>query len=408
MNRQMKDSGIAWIGEIPEGWDIKRGRHLYSITTGKLDANAEVPEGEYPFFTCSMYPKKIDSYAFDCEALLVAGNGLVGFAQYYKGKFNAYQRTYVLFDFNGVYPHFLKHYVTGNLSTELEPKSIGSVIQFIKLVDLQNFNIAIPPLSEQRGIAEFLDTKCAEVDELLKVQEAFIDELKAYKQSLITETVTKGLDPTAKMKNSGVEWIGDIPDGWSKEKVVRLFSVIGSGTTPKDSNNDTYGGTINWIQSGDINGGILLSSKNKIKEEALLKFPALKVYHAPFIILAMYGASVGNISISKIDGCVNQACCVLSSSNQDFNYLFYALKSVKDYLIYRAEGGGQPNISQDKVRGIWLPVPPLAEQEAIAAYLDTKCAEIDQLIALKQEKIETLQDYRKSLIYEYVTGKKQL
>lgn len=133
MVRAMKASGIEWIGKIPEDWNIIKGKNLYSIETGKLDANAEDPNGNYPFYTCSMYPKRIDTFAFDCEALLVAGNGMVGYTQYYKGKFNAYQRTYVLSDFNGVVPSYLRYYVSNNLSIEVEPNSVGSVIQFIKL-----------------------------------------------------------------------------------------------------------------------------------------------------------------------------------------------------------------------------------------------------------------------------------
>ena len=150
------------------------------------------------------------------------------------------------------------------------------------------------------------------------------------------------------------------------------------------------------------------SCKNKISQDILYKYSALKVYKAPFIIVAMYGASVGNISVSMIDGCVNQACCVMSDSIHYFDYLFYTIKSAKDYLIYRAEGGGQPNISQDKLKNLWLPVPPLTEQQSIANYLDEKTSQIDSLIALKQEKIQELKDYKKSIIYEYVTGKKRV
>lgn len=132
MSREMKDSGVEWLGEIPKGWNVKKGKALYSITTGKLDANAEEPTGIYPFFTCSMFPKKINQYAFDCEALLVAGNGVVGFTQYYKGKFNAYQRTYVLSDFHNIYPLFLKYYVSNNLKREVEQSSVGFKVCYFK------------------------------------------------------------------------------------------------------------------------------------------------------------------------------------------------------------------------------------------------------------------------------------
>lgn len=206
-----------------------------------------------------------------------------------------------------------------------------------------------------------------------------------------------------KYKDSGIAWIGEIPEHWNKNKIIRLFSIIGSGTTPKSSKEDNYIGSVNWIQSGDINGGYIENCKNSISDTALKEYPTLKIYKAPFIIVAMYGASVGNISISNIDGCVNQACCVMNETKQNFKYLFYAMNSVKKYLIYKAEGGGQPNISQDKIKNTWLPIPPLSEQQSIANYLDQKCSGIDELITLQEEMITKLQSYKQSVITEAVT-----
>ena len=206
-----------------------------------------------------------------------------------------------------------------------------------------------------------------------------------------------------KYKDSGIAWIGEIPEHWDKNKIIRLFSIIGSGTTPKSSKEDNYIGSVNWIQSGDINGGYIENCKNTISDTALKEYPTLKIYKAPFIIVAMYGASVGNISISNIDGCVNQACCVMNETKQNFKYLFYAMNSVKRYLIYKAEGGGQPNISQDKIKNTWMPIPPFEEQQSIATYLDQKCGEIDELITLQEEIITKLQSYKQSVITEAVT-----
>lgn len=206
-----------------------------------------------------------------------------------------------------------------------------------------------------------------------------------------------------KYKDSGIAWIGEIPEHWDKNKIIRLFSIIGSGTTPKSSKEDNYIGSVNWIQSGDINGGYIENCKNTISDTAIKEYPALKIYKSPFIIVAMYGASVGNISISNIDGCVNQACCVMNETKQNFKYLFYAMNSVKRYLIYKAEGGGQPNISQDKIKNTWMPIPPFEEQQSIATYLDKKCGEIDELITLQEEMITKLQSYKQSVITEAVT-----
>ena len=205
------------------------------------------------------------------------------------------------------------------------------------------------------------------------------------------------------MKNSGIEWIGEIPAEWICDKVCRQFALIGSGTTPKSDNDSNYIGNIHWIQSGDINGGILYNTKNKVSNEVIEKYSALKVYKAPFIVIAMYGASIGNISSSIIDGCVNQACCVLSEGHMNIKYAFYTLKSAKDYLIYNGVGGGQPNISQDIVKQLRLPVPSIREQEMIADYLDKKCAEIDAVIEKTKATIEEYKKLKQSIITEAVT-----
>lgn len=204
-------------------------------------------------------------------------------------------------------------------------------------------------------------------------------------------------------KDSGIEWIGQIPKEWEVNKINRLFSTIGSGTTPTSTDNDAYIGHINWIQSGDLNGGVLEVVKNRISEDTLSKYSALTVYKAPFIIIAMYGASVGNISISTIDGCCNQACCVLCKSNINFKYAFYTIKSSQRYLVYKAVGGGQPNISQNTLKHLWIPVPNLHEQQKIANYLDKVCGEVDEMIALQEQMIEELKAYKQSVITETVT-----
>lgn len=193
-----------------------------------------------------------------------------------------------------------------------------------------------------------------------------------------------------------------------KNKILRIFSTIGSGTTPKSTDNNNFDGNINWLQSGDINGNILKECKNRISFKVLSKYPTLKLYHAPFIIIAMYGASIGNLSISIIDGCVNQACCVFSHTSQNFQYMFYCLKTVQPYLIKKAVGGGQPNVSQEILKSLWVPLPPLDEQKEIADYLDAKCAEIDGLITKKEQLVKELESYKKSLIYEVVTGKREV
>lgn len=213
-----------------------------------------------------------------------------------------------------------------------------------------------------------------------------------------------------KMKDSGIEWIGEIPEGWSKNKVIRLFDIIGSGTTPKNITSDFP--VVNWIQSGDITGSFMPTCKNVISANLLPQYSALKVYPAPFIIIAMYGASVGNASISLIDGCVNQACCVLSSPSCNLHYAFYVIKSAQSYLVRKAVGGGQPNISQETIKQLWLPLPPLSTQDIIVRNLDATCSKIDDLLSSVHASIEEYKKLKQTVITQAVTkgvhGKREM
>ena len=204
-----------------------------------------------------------------------------------------------------------------------------------------------------------------------------------------------------RMKDSGIEWIGEIPEGWTKNKVIRLFDTIGSGTTPKNITSDFP--VVNWIQSGDITGSFMPACKNVISANLLSQYSALRVYPAPFIIIAMYGASVGNASISLIDGCVNQACCVLSSPSCNLHYAFYVIKSAQSYLVRKAVGGGQPNISQETIKQLWLPLPPLSTQDIIVRNLDATCSKIDDLLSSVHASIEEYKKLKQAVITQAVT-----
>lgn len=418
MEREYKDSGIEWIGRIPKEWEIDIAKHVFRQRRDKGNEECQLLAATQKY---GMYPQHLLGGVVKVAADTDLGQFKTVHKNDYVISLRSFQGGFEMSDFEGVCsPAYQVFFATRPINNQYFKylfKSDAFIQQINSLTvgiregknilydDFALMPIPIPTVYNQQRIADYLDKKCGEIDGLISLQEQMIEQLTAYKQSVITEAVTKGLNPKAHLVPSGIDWIGDVPEGWRINKLNRIFKIIGSGTTPNSSNNDLYNGTINWIQSGDINGDSLHEAKNKISEETLNKYSALSVYKAPFIIVAMYGASVGNISISEIDGCVNQACCVFSKSDLSFKYAFYAIKSAQKYLIYRAVGGGQPNISQNTLRQLWIPEPPFYEQQAISEYLDTKCAEIDILIALKQKKIETLKDYKKSIIYEAVTGK---
>lgn len=191
-----------------------------------------------------------------------------------------------------------------------------------------------------------------------------------------------------------------------KKKVKNAVSLIGSGTTPASSCLQYYESEdVNWIQSGDIYGiDTIIKTNTMISNAAVRSLSALHVYNPDFIVVAMYGGSVGNIAISKIEACVNQACCCIRTDNQnDLKFMYYWIYMCKSDFLRVSEGGGQPNISQAKIRNQYYMQPPLAEQRRIADFLDTKCAEIDALTADIQTQIDTLEQYKRSVITEAVT-----
>lgn len=208
------------------------------------------------------------------------------------------------------------------------------------------------------------------------------------------------------MKDSGVEWVGQIPKDWEKTKIKTVCSFVGSGTTPASNIIEYYdNGTIDWIQSGDIYGKNNIDEvKTKITTLALNSNTSLRIYKAPFIVMAMYGGSVGNTAISHIDACTNQACCCIKTNeNANLSYMYYWLLLCKEDFLIRAEGGGQPNVSQDKIKNQYFFVSNYAEQKKIADCLDEKCSEIDVLTSDIQKQIDTLEQYKKSLVYMIVS-----
>ncbi len=206
-------------------------------------------------------------------------------------------------------------------------------------------------------------------------------------------------------KQSGIEWIGKFPNHWSKVKIGRSFNKIGSGTTPK-SGNDVYyeNGNINWLNTGDLNDSYITETNKKITEAALREFSTLKLYPKNSIVIALYGATIGKLGQLKIETTTNQACCVLSDSDDIENrYLFYFLLSAREYIISKAYGGGQPNISQDLIKQLYISAPAKAEQSQIIQYLDHQTSIIDQLIQQKEKLIALLKEKRQSVINEAVT-----
>ena len=417
MARKMKDSGIEWIGEIPEGWELRKGKSLYRVTTGKLDANAENPDGDYPFFTCSMTPKRINSYSFDCEALLVAGNGLVGFTQYYKGKFDAYQRTYVLSDFRNVLPSFLRYYVSVGLPMEVQPKSIGSVIQFIKLGDLLNFNITLPSIEQQTIISNYLEFKIIQIDAILSKTRSSIEEYKKLKQAVITQAVTKGVRGEREMKDSGVEWIGEIPKEWRKTQLRHCATIKSGITLGKSYSKDTVLIERPYLRVANVQGGYV--DLNDLATIEVTPDEDLKYrLHSGDVLMTEGGdrdkLGRGCVWHDEIEPCLHQNHVFAVQTNETIllpEFLEYLTASDVGRSYFDVTAIKTTNLactSSSKVLAFTIPLPPIEEQIEIVSFIKKRSLELNKLIMKKELLVQELESYKKSLIYEVVTGKREV
>lgn len=207
-------------------------------------------------------------------------------------------------------------------------------------------------------------------------------------------------------KDSGVAWIGEVPKHWEVIKTSLAFQGIGSGTTPSTSKKEYYDDNGNgkyWLQTGDLEDGIVYDTSKKVSNIAI-KECNLTFYPIDSIIIAMYGATIGKVGILGIESATNQACCVIPvTQKQIAKYFFYEFLACKPALLIAAIGGGQPNISQDTIKKLKIVIPPIIEQAAIATYLDTHCAKIDNLISIQQKRIALLQELKQSVITHAVT-----
>ena len=430
MAEQMKPSGIDWIGDIPESWKVRPLKYLAkcnqdillettapdysfryvdigSVTyergiTGYQElrfedspsrARRKVSVGDTIISTVRTYLKAI-AIISDSENVIVS----TGFAVYTPDE--------------AIYPQYLYYFCKSEgFVQEIDKNSYGIAYPAINTDLLSRICIAYPCYEEQQAIADFLDKECAQIDSITADLEKQIELLQQYKKSLITETVTKGLDKSVPMKDSGVEWIGKIPEHWQKTRIKFEASIIGSGTTP-DSGNSMYydNGEHSWIQSGDLYGkDYIYETEKQLTNLAILECHALNWYTKDFVVVAMYGASVGNVAISKIDSFTNQACCVIKLNEKNDNrYLFYFLKTAQEEMLLKAFGGTQPNISQIIIKNLNFLNVPLLEQIEIADFLDSKCDMINEMLKSKKDQYDILIKHKKSLIYEYVTGKKRV
>lgn len=419
---EMKSSGVDWIGDIPLYWNILKGKYCLSLLQRPILESDEVitcfRDGVVTLRSCrreegfTVSLKEIGYQGIEPGDIVVHGMdgfaGAIGISDS-RGKASP---VLIVLDTN-LCKKFVVYYLRVMAFTDVFlAQSTGIRIRSCDTSwnKLKNLPYPIPPKNEQIAIANFLDSKCAEIDALCADIEKQIETLQEYKKSVITEAVTKGLDPNVEMKNSGVEWIGLIPKHWGTLSLQYLLSFSGSGTTPKglDKLFCEDGNGINWLNTGDLTDSYIENIPQKLKSEVMPQYSALRLYPSGSLVIAMYGATAGKLGILLEPSTTNQACCVLVPNKDLLNlkYLFYQLLAARSSLVSLSKGGGQPNISQETVRKFKVCFTELQEQSNIVNFLDEKCNIIDGAIEIKKSQLDTLAQYKQSLIYEYVTGKK--
>ena len=449
MSREMKYSGIVEGFNIPTQWQTMKFGKVCSVVTDFVasgsfaDLRANVPylsEPDYAMLVRTtdlaktarsegkVYISK-ESYDFLSNSNLFGGEivlpniGSIGDAYVVP---NLYEHmslapNAIMFKTNYCDKYYYYYFLSKIGKLQLDEISQSTAIAKFNKTDLKQLRVVLPTLSEQQRIASFLDRKCAEIDEMIALQEKIVEELKAYKQSVITEAVTKGLNPDAPLKDSGIEWIGKIPEQW---RVCRVKDVLelgkdgikigpfGSSLTNKvngDGECKIYG---QWnIVNKDFTAG-----KNFVSAETYRELDAYKIV-AGDILVSMMG-TIGKCAIipnGLQDGIMDSHVIKIRINKSIINPEYFELMYDKDNSTFIFEqlsrmkkGSIMDGLNSSIVKRLYLLLPPIDEQQEIVSYLLQKRSEIESLISIKQRKIDDLKEYKKSIIYEYVTGKKEV
>ena len=422
-----KPSGIEWLGDIPEHWEVKRlkliGENIGGLTYSPDDVledesgtlvlrSSNIQNGKFSeednVFVDLEISNKQTTYVDDI--LLCVRNGsvaLVGknilideetsglsfgaFMSVFRSKSN----SYIYWFFNS--PIFSAQ--KGLFSTT----TINQLTSGI----LYAMYSALPPIEEQTAIANYLDEKTTKLDQLISNKKAQIDKLKEIRQIEINTAVTKGLDPNVTLKPSGIEWLGDIPEHWEVKRLKNVSTNVQTGTTPKTAILRYYEDEdIKWFTPVDFTKNIrLTNSKSKISQIAIDE-GAGRLFPSGSVLLLGIGATIGKVGLITEDSSSNQQInCITFNAKMDSLFAAFALKIYETEIIKIANFSTMPIFNQSNSANINIGIPPIAEQTAIANYLDEKTSKLDQLVSNLESQIEQLEEVRKIEIYNAVTGK---
>lgn len=430
--RTMKDSGIEWIGKIPEGWELRRIKTNFDIIAGATPKSGEASfwDGDIPWITPADYTtegvyvsaghKSITQDGLNsCATSLIPKGSIifskrapVGLVAINSNPLCTNQGCLSCVPKDSVDAKYY-YYVMSIYGEQFDLFASGTTFKEISADAFANFKLPYPDYETQKRITSFLDAKCAEIDALIAAKEKTNSLLKERRQSIIYEAVTKGLDPTVPMKGSGVEWIGGIPEGWSTRRVKHLATEADTLFLDGDwINSDVITDQgVRYLTSGNVGeGSFKEQGSGRISEETFGKLNCLKALPGDLMICRL------NLPLGR--------CCIIPpeepyyvvavdnvilrpDSNMDKRYLMYCMNTpgYAASAFMAASGTTMQRISRTDLGNLNVPIAPFDKQIEIADYLDVQCREIDSVIISIDLTVQKLKEYRRSLIYEAVTGK---
>ena len=420
-----KDSGVEWIGDIPSHWDKKRFSYSFNLQKGKIPK--ELTDERYseslPYLSMSVLRGEEPNEFSTEEGLVIVHENDIGLL--WDGSNSG---EVIKINQTGILSSTVSHlsskdkklsqdfslYLLKFYEKDFKNNTIGMGIPHVDGDHVKESKILIPPLSEQQQIVSFLDTKTSLIDSLIEKTQRKIELLKEKRTSLINEVITKGLNPNVEMKDSGVEWIGDIPSHWDRTKIKRHCEVK-DGTHDTPQYLDIGENTVPLVTSNSfVKGEIDFTVSKHISFDDYLEINRRSNVTVDDIIMSMIGSNIGNRVLVKSSQPFSiKNVCLFKTSESDSlipKYLIYLIDSkyLKYQIDFNQKGGGQPFLSLDELRNLLFPFPPLSEQQQIVSYLDEQTQKIDKTISIEEKRIELLKEYRQSLISEVVTGKRKV
>ena len=442
MARQMKDSGVEWIGQIPEDWDVARlcdikSEKKFAIVDGPFGSaistndyrekgvplirisnlkNGEVSDEDMVYISEEL-AESVRRSCIGLSDIVFAKTGATigkcGINRLIKYGILASSCIKISISHKYNCDYFYYIFSTDQFNQALRNTCTGTTRDTINLTPFSKLNVLLPPYCIQNRIASYLDHKCSQIDAIIARQQEVIEKLKAYKLSVISEAVTKGLDPNVPMKDSGVEWIGKIPKHWNVAKMKFVASFFNGDRSSKyPSGTDIVDTGVIFVTSNNL-GNIILNKNVDTKYITKEKYDDLggAKLRINDIIFCLRG-SVGKCSINKTEseGTIASSLVVIRAKKIPADYLIFVLQcpGITAMSMLNAIGIGSLNLSAEDIAEIFIPVPSQDDAKQIAKFLERKIKTIDKMINKKTDYISKLIDYKKSLIYEVVTGKKEV